>query len=142
MAALREAAASQPIQGLKRAFKVGRKSFRRAQDECTDDGLHEWRKQAKYFAGQLEILEPFGPKSFAKSRKRANRLADVLGEDHDLAVLAARILRFSEGLEGAAGAAGASELVSRLLRRRRQLQRRAFRLGSRLFAAPSRHYDL
>jgi CHAD domain-containing protein len=125
----------QPIEGLRHAFKVGRKAFRRARDRCTDERLHEWRKQTKYFGSQLEILEPFGPKSFAKKRKSANRLADALGDDHDLAVLAGRIRRFNVDAKGLDRNEGAAELLGPLTRRREKLQRRAFRLGARLFGA-------
>jgi CHAD domain-containing protein len=134
--------APQPLEGLKHAFKVGRKAFRRAHDRCTDERLHEWRKQTKYFSSQLEILEPFGSKSLAKRRKLANRLADALGDDHDLAVLAERIRRFNGNATGADGNDGAAELLRRLTDRREKLQRRAFQLGGRLFAGRPRRYAI
>jgi len=53
--------------GLRRTYKSGRKAFARVQRNATDERLHEWRKQAKYFANQIEIALPFVPKLVAKS---------------------------------------------------------------------------
>lgn len=124
-----------PGEALERAFRAGRKSFARARARTTDDRLHEWRKQTQYFTHQLEILLSVDlPRRFAEDRKRAARLAEYLGEDHDLALFARRIA----GLSGEPAAA----LIDRVARRRRRLQRRCFRLGAKLYRAKASRYRL
>jgi CHAD domain-containing protein len=127
--------------GLKRAYKSGRRALARAEREKTDDCLHEWRKQTKYFANQLEIVIPFGPKRFKKSHKQAKRLADRLGDDHDLALLTEQIYRHAKGRHTPSRDEKVQELVGFLANHRKKLQRKAFKLGRRLYAEPPRHYQ-
>jgi CHAD domain-containing protein len=138
--AIPEGAAPQATEGLKHAYKRARQAFREVAGELSDDRLHEWRKQTKYFASQLEILEPLKPRFFAKSRKRADRLTDALGQDHDLVVLAGWIRRFGRQVRPADRADGEAELLGRLVRRREKLKRRVLRLGRRLFSKNCRRY--
>jgi hypothetical protein len=140
--AIPQGAALQATGGLKHAYKRARQAFRGVQAESTDDRLHEWRKQTKYFASQLGILETLGPKFFAKSRRRADHLTDALGRDHDLAVLAEWIRRFGRRLNTGDRADGKVELLRRLGLRREKLQRHVLRLGRRLFAHHPRRYRL
>jgi hypothetical protein len=68
--------------------------------------------------------------------RRADELGELLGEEHDLALLAARIRAGAKGgggprLEG--GAATRKALLKVISRRRRRLRRRALRKGKRLY---------
>jgi CHAD domain-containing protein len=92
--------------------------------------LHEWRKQVKYFASQLKFLAPLMRKHLGKTRKKSIRLADYLGDDHDLALLHDKIIQY-----GRPGGAAVDALVQRLAQRRAKLQRKAYRWGRRLFDA-------
>jgi len=121
--------------GLERTYKSGRKAFARVRHRPTDECLHEWRKQAKYFANQLEIVLPLNPKRLAKSYKRSHRLAEHLGDDHDLALLNGKIFQYAKGPNAASQNEAVEELISRLVRQRRALQRKAYRLGRRLYSA-------
>ncbi|MGO9514501.1 MAG: CHAD domain-containing protein [Steroidobacteraceae bacterium] len=121
--------------GLERTYKSGRKAFARVRHRPTDECLHEWRKQAKYFANQLEIVLPLGPKRFAKSYKRSRRLAQHLGDDHDLAILNGKIFQYAKGPNAASQNDAVEELISRLAGQRKALQRKAYRLGRRLYSA-------
>jgi CHAD domain-containing protein len=127
--------------GLKRAYKSGRKAFARACKQRTDERLHEWRKQTKYFANQLEIVLPFEPKRFAKSRRRAHRLADTLGDDHDLALLTEQIFKHAKGDHAPSQDDLVQDLIGSLARERKKLQKNAFRLGRRLYASRARRYQ-
>jgi CHAD domain-containing protein len=127
--------------GLKRAYKSGRRALACAEREKTDERLHEWRKQTKYFANQLEIVIPFGPKRFKKSHQRAKRLADQLGDDHDLALLTEQIYRHAKDGHAPGRDDKVQELVSFLKNHRKRLQRKALKLGRRLYAEPARHYQ-
>ncbi len=124
--------------GLERAYRRARKAHRRACKDASDDNLHEWRKQTKYYLHQLELIAALDEHRFAKRRKRADRLADRLGDDHDLAVLRANILQQAHSPEAPTGDAMADELLQRLAHRRARLQRKAARLGERLYCEKPR----
>jgi CHAD domain-containing protein len=132
-------AASHP-RGLKRTFKKGRSAFAEAKRQGTDESLHEWRKQTKYFANQLEMLLPLGSKLFDKSHRRAARLADCLGDDHDLAVLTEQICKHVVDAHPPASGVEARRLIRTVKRRRKNLQRRAMRLGRRLYSGRAARY--
>jgi CHAD domain-containing protein len=122
-------------EALQRSYRVGRKAFRRAQKTTSDEQLHEWRKQTKYYLHQLEVVALLEGDRFAKRRKRASRLSDRLGDDHDLAVLHARMLaRAADAPSGSA----VKDLLRTLARRRKRLQRKAARLGEQLYSKKPR----
>ncbi len=73
--------------GLRRVYRQGRRALAVARESPSVANLHEWRKQTKYLWHQLQLLEAAwtpGEKEFVD---RTHRLATLLGEDHDLAVL-------------------------------------------------------
>jgi CHAD domain-containing protein len=116
--------------GLKRIYGRGRSSMQAAADERTDEHLHEWRKRAKDLWHALQIVRPADPKRMKARAKRARRLSDLLGDDHDLAVLRERVT--------AADPAVIQEpertaLLSVIDRRRAELQRDALELGARVY---------
>jgi len=88
------------------------------------------RKQVKYFASELKSLSPVMGKVLGKTYKRSHRLADYLGDDHDLALLHDKIIQHRKS-----GGAAVDALIRRLSQRRAKLQREAYRRGRRLFAA-------
>ena len=53
--------------------------------------LHEWRKRIKYHRNHLRILRKLAPKTLDARILALWRLGDLLGLDHDLAVVRARI---------------------------------------------------
>jgi CHAD domain-containing protein len=124
--------------GVERAYKSGRKAFAQVRQRPTDESLHEWRKQTKYLGNQLEIVLPLSPKRLATSCKKSNRLAERLGEDHDLALLSNNILRYATGPNAASQNDAVAKLISRLVHQRKALQSKAYRLGRRLYSAKPR----
>jgi CHAD domain-containing protein len=138
----RQLAQATASMALKSAYKSARKAFARACSRRTDERLHEWRKQTKYFANEIEVVLGFCPKRFAKSCKRAGKLAEQLGDDHDLALLTEEILRHAKGAHAPSRDDSVQELLGHLAGRRRALQRKAFRLGRRLYSDKARRYEL
>lgn len=125
---------------LDRIYRKGRSAFAEVRKSATDVRLHEWRKQVKYLLHQIELLRGFGVRHLNKPERQADRLAEILGNDHDLAALRSTIRRFVAAgklRETAATSKGSvvRALERRLERRRCALQRKARRLGSSLFAA-------
>jgi hypothetical protein len=91
----------------------------------------------KYLWHQLQILEPVRPGKLGGLAVRYHKLADYLGDDHDLAVLRLKIETHANAFERTRDL---DELLRRLDRRRVQLQDKAFGLGSRLFADKPRAF--
>src|ERR1019366_6725274 len=73
--------------GLRRVYRAGRHMLSLAAADPSMANLHEWRKQAKYLWHQLQLLEPAWTGHEKDLGDRVHRLSQLLGEDHDLAVL-------------------------------------------------------
>ena len=105
--------------GLRSTYRRARRALRRARNGRATEDLHEWRKQTKYLWHQLQLLTALAPGPIGELADDFHRLADYLGDEHDLAVLRER----------------ASGQVTDLIdRRREELQDKAFALGERLYA--------
>jgi CHAD domain-containing protein len=95
--------------------------------------MHEWRKRVKdlrYASEAIDSRETRG----GELARRADELAEALGEDHDLGVLDAWLREQRRG--GRRGVRRGAKAVRRAIaRRRRKLQRRALRKGERLYRA-------
>ncbi len=116
--------------GLRRIYRRGRKAMQRAQADPTNENLHEWRKRVKDLWHAEQILRPAAPKKMKKLAKRTHALADLLGDDHDLAELRLYVGRHRRGFNDRMAQVA---LLAVIERRRKELQRRAFRLGPQLY---------
>jgi CHAD domain-containing protein len=76
---------------LQRTYARGRKAFAAADREPTTANLHEWRKRAKDLWYQQRLLQDTWLGVMKAQAKEAKTLSQLLGEDHDLAVLAERV---------------------------------------------------
>jgi CHAD domain-containing protein len=124
-------------QGMKKVYKAGRAALARVRRRPKTDLLHEWRKQAAYLSNQVELIRALFQVKLKKIGRRSHKLAELLGEDHDLALLKDKIgeLRGASRLPPSAGAR--QILNKRIERRRRELQGKARRLGKRLYGRSS-----
>jgi CHAD domain-containing protein len=116
--------------GLRRIYRRGRKAMRRAQADPTNENLHEWRKRVKDLWHAEEILRPAAPKKMKKLAKQTHALADLLGDDHDLAELSLDVARHSTDFDDRMAQIA---LMAVIERRRKKLQGRAFGLGPKLY---------
>lgn len=117
--------------GLRRIYKRGYRDFARASDEPTDERLHDWRKRVKYLWHSLEVLHPLWPSVLEPLAESVHDLANVLGEDHDLAVLQTTLLQDPDAF----GERGELEALFALLKGRREgLQASAQPLACRIYA--------
>jgi CHAD domain-containing protein len=117
--------------GLERAYKQANQAMLEASRSATDENLHEWRKRAKDIRYQLELLEPLCPEVMKASAAQAETLTDLLGDDHDLAVLRSLLdgeLKESVPLESAETLKGLIDA------RRGDIQHSAATLSEKLFA--------
>jgi CHAD domain-containing protein len=98
-----------------------------------DELLHEWRKRVKYSWYHVSLVEPAAPTLLGALADLLHDLSDVLGDDHDLAILSADLREDPDGFGGEHEVEAALVLVEGT---RRDLQRRAVGVGARLHAEP------
>jgi CHAD domain-containing protein len=115
--------------GLDRSYRRGRRAYARAQAQPTVERLHEWRKRTKDLWYHLRLLKSLSPAIVGGQADEAHGLSDLLGDDHDLALLRKK-LRAGAG-ELAVDVDAVIELIDH---RREQLQTEAMQVGERLFA--------
>jgi CHAD domain-containing protein len=114
-------------QGRRRHRRAGRSVIGGRPKDATR-ALHEWRKRVKdlRYAAEMLGLRPLA--------RRADTLGELLGEEHDLALLAALIPAGSHGpLRGKRGKQARKALLGKIAQRRRRLRKRALREGERLY---------
>ena len=112
--------------GVLTAYAEGREGLGRVRKEPDAEAVHEWRKRAKDLWYQLRLLAELWPEVLGETSDQAHALTDLLGDHHDLAVLAAD-LEARDTLDPEA----ILELISR---RQDELLERAIGLGERLYA--------
>jgi CHAD domain-containing protein len=105
---------------LKCTYARGREAFARAERKPTTTNLHEWRKRVKDLWYQERLLEDTWPGVMKAQAKEAKKLSKLLGEDHDLAVLADQVQD--------------PKLHELIDARRAELQAEARALGRRVYA--------
>ncbi len=125
--------------GIRRIYRQGRTAMRRARREPDNAHLHELRKQANYLSHAIELCEPLVLRNGLNLRRRSSKLAELLGDDHDLAMLdqKIRVLYRRQHLPVPAPAYSATRQCIKA--RRRQLQHRALPLGKNLYDRSMRH---
>jgi CHAD domain-containing protein len=114
--------------GLRRTYSSGRDALEQARAARTDEHLHEWRKQTKYFWHELQMLQPL--RSLGALADRSHKLADLLGDDHDLAVLRERAVEARNAFPSQSSRDAFLDLIDRS---RVGLQKKALALGQRLY---------
>jgi CHAD domain-containing protein len=117
------------IMGAALAYARGRDEFRAVRREPEVEALHEWRKRVKDLWYHAKLLEAAWPPMLAAYGEEAHALSDLLGDDHDLGILAERIA--AEEWPGTVDAEALEGLCHQL---REELQEQAFELGRRLYA--------
>jgi CHAD domain-containing protein len=126
---LRERVASWPLEqdgleslesGFRRIYRRARRAYRRAQKDPTVENLHELRKRTKDVWYCAQILRPASRERMKRLASEAHRLSDVVGEEHDLAILSERV---AEG----------QPLARSINRRREELVSVAMDLGRRTY---------
>jgi CHAD domain-containing protein len=122
--------------GIDRAYRDGRDALRATCRKPSADAVHEWRKRAKDLWYQLRLLEAAWPGVLGASATELHWLTELLGEHHDLAVLA-------EDLEGRAeiGTDSAGTFAALIERRQAALLAEALGLGERVYAEKPKAFE-
>jgi CHAD domain-containing protein len=113
--------------GLWRSYKAGRKAMKPVSADPSAENVHEWRKRAKDLWYQLRIVRDAWPEPLGAIIDQAHELTDLLGDHHDLAMLA-QDLRTRDEL----GDRDAFE--NAIAKRQEELLEAALGIGRRLYA--------
>lgn len=112
-----------------RVYRRGRRALRTAEaDPGDEENFHEWRKRAKDLRYGLELLSGAWSVPLEAMAAEADRLAELLGDHHDLAVLRADLHQRRLGEEET------RRLEAAIEGRQDALGADAFALGRRLYA--------
>ncbi|MDC6350443.1 CHAD domain-containing protein [Zeaxanthinibacter sp. PT1] len=117
--------------GMVKAYGRGMTNRGVAREDTTAEHLHEWRKRVKDLYYQLGYLQMIWPPVMMAWETALGELSDLLGLDHDLAVLQ-QILKSEESK--ATNLAGHRLVAGLVHEERSQLQSKAWSLGRRLYA--------
>ena len=116
--------------GVEQIYRRGRRAYKAARKDPSTENFHDLRKRAKdlWYTGQ--IVQSAAPEAFEPITADAHELSDLIGKDHDLALLAenasARPERFAEGVS-------LDDFLGLVARRRRKLQRKSLKVAGRLY---------
>lgn len=122
---------------LETIYRRGRTSFRRARKRTDADSMHAWRRRVKdlrYVAEALGAKEAQPTKRLRRVERvaeRAKEVGELIGEEHDLVLLADRVRDRRALFEG--HGRSRKTLMREIKRRRRRLRRQALRGGERLY---------
>jgi len=116
--------------GLRRIYRRGRKAMRAARKDPSPENLHEWRKRVKDLWHASQIVRPAQPKRLKSVSRRAHKLADLLGDVHDLSMLRDYVETHPQCFENQASK---KALLAVIDRRSNALREKALDLGRRLY---------
>ena len=122
---------------LQRIYRRGRTRLRAARAEPTAEHLHDCRKRVKDLWHVAQILQPADPKRMKRLSRRAHKLADLLGDHHDLSVLRDYVEVHPHHFEDMPTR---DALLAVIDRRRKQLARRALKLGRDVYKRPPKRF--
>jgi CHAD domain-containing protein len=126
----------------RRVYAAGRLAARKSRSRPDEHLMHEWRKQVKYLRHALQVFVPMQPSKLKKHARLARRLAESLGDGHDLALLRESATNgLGNGHSRGEGAAGMKSLLAVIDRRQRALRKQAFELGDQVYAQTPREMD-
>jgi CHAD domain-containing protein len=121
------------VEGLRAIYRRARRRAPSPGSAPSSTSLHAWRRQTKRYGHLLGMFEPVNPKRLRPIREQVETLAELLGEDHDLALLDQRLRS-----RRAAPLPTDTLVLSTLAERRRRLQQKAVRLGAGVYAERSK----
>jgi CHAD domain-containing protein len=117
--------------GLRATYARGRRAMRAAYRRPDDERFHEWRQQVRYHELHCELLRGVWRPVVKARSAEAHRLAEILGAEHDLAVLAGLVVPDPRAF---GGDASVSVLLRLIKLRRAELKAVARPLGRKLYA--------
>ncbi|HEU4976933.1 MAG TPA: CHAD domain-containing protein [Baekduia sp.] len=117
------------VAGCARSYGRGRAAWRAARRGADGEELHEWRKAAKELWYHERLLRGAWPALLDAQIAEVKHLSDVLGDEHDLAVLAPAV------------AEEVPDLLPLIAERRAMLAEQADASGRRIYAERPRAFE-
>jgi CHAD domain-containing protein len=118
-------------------YRRGQRALATTIDHPDADNFHAWRKRVKDVWYQLRILQPLNRTVLEEMAHDAEVLGELLGREHDLNFLRARLEKES-GDETLANEL--AQLQKLITKRCNRLRRDALELGRRFYAEPSKAF--
>lgn len=123
--------------GLRTSFRKARQAFADAYRDGSSEAFHEWRKLVQRHWRHMQLLSRAWPEHMEARVEAARQLSQLLGDDHDLSVLAA----FVDGLpRETLGATQAQEIKRLITKRQTELRQGAAPRGAMLFSGRARSF--
>jgi CHAD domain-containing protein len=117
-----------------RGYRRGRAAMRAATLTLATPDLHRWRKTVKDLWHLTRLARKRLPARMTALAKRLEELSELLGLDHDHAMLAERLAL------SPTGDPALMQQLSLIAKRRRALEAEAFTLGNRLYRGPPKKF--
>ena len=122
-------------EGLELSYRRGRAALAKASKKPTDDRVHDLRKSVQWHWRQMALLSRAWPEYFNLRAAAAREISQILGDDHDLAVL----LHFAKSDRGAR-APESGQIENMIRMRQYELRAQAYPRAARLFAEPPKAF--
>ncbi|HEY8583443.1 MAG TPA: CHAD domain-containing protein [Capillimicrobium sp.] len=123
------------IAALRRTYARGQAQLAAVDAQPSVEAIHDWRKRVKDLWYQQRLLHDAWPCVLSAQAEEAGKLGEMLGDDHDLAVLVERLRDPALPV-----AADLGPVVDAAEARRAELLDEALRLGARLYAEPPKAF--
>jgi len=138
---IKKANRSTVTDGMESIYRAGRRAMGEAfdlskEEEHDDELFHDWRKRVKDLWYHTLLIQPMWPDLLDTYAEEAHKLADYLGDEHDLSILLATLLEHHQDLGEETFDLFADEIASR----REHLRSKAQALGERLYAETPKAY--
>jgi CHAD domain-containing protein len=118
-------------------YKRGQRELAKTIADPVPENFHEWRKRVKDIWYQLRILQPLNRMVLQEMAHNAEVLGELLGREHDLVFLLARLEKESGDKALADELAQLQKLIGKRCKR---LRRDALELGRRFYAEPAKAF--
>ena len=116
--------------GLRKTYGRAWRRRRDAMANPTAEALHEWRKRVKYHRNHLRLISEIWAPILVPRSEQAEILAELLGDDHDLAILREKLMRDHDRF---GNLRSRQEFVALIDRCRNELFADITTLGARMF---------
>jgi CHAD domain-containing protein len=118
-------------------YKRGQRGLAKTINDLDPENFHAWRKRVKDLWYQLRILQPLNRMVLTEMAHDAEILGELLGREHDLAFLWARLEKES----GDEALRDELAQLEKLIRKRgKRLRTNALELGRRFYAEPAKAF--
>jgi CHAD domain-containing protein len=122
-------------ESLRQSYRSARRAFRQTSAHEHEESFHDWRKGVQRHWRQMQLLAPCWRPELTARAEAARNLSQLLGDDHDIALLTQLVTTPTMEFGGHAATV---EFLKQCAKRHRRLRKQAGIEGERLFAEPAR----